>query len=55
MYWHGIDLEWAYSDLLNQIIRKTTCVHRARYVLHDAIVFLHYHNTLVGKKSSKLI
>ncbi|MEQ1766654.1 MAG: RNA polymerase sigma factor [Methylotenera sp.] len=36
--WQGIDLNWAYADLLSHITRQTSCVHRARDVLHDAIV-----------------
>lgn len=36
--WYGIDLRWAYADLLGGIYRRTGCVHRAYDVLHDALV-----------------
>jgi RNA polymerase sigma factor (sigma-70 family) len=35
--WRGIDLGWAYS-LLPAIARRTTCVERARDVLHEALL-----------------
>jgi RNA polymerase sigma-70 factor (ECF subfamily) len=38
--WHGVDLRWAYADLLRAIQRKTGCVHRACDVLHDSLVRL---------------
>jgi RNA polymerase sigma factor (sigma-70 family) len=37
-YWYGIDLHWAYSDLLRQIYRKTICQQSALDVLHNALV-----------------
>lgn len=37
--WCGIDLKWAYSDVLRRIGRRTACIHRARDILHDALVF----------------
>ena len=36
--WLGLDLGWAYRDLLPAIWRSTRCVHRAQDVLHDAFV-----------------
>jgi len=36
--WHGIDLGWAYSDLLPNIYRKTSCRQFAYDVLHDSLV-----------------
>ncbi|MBV2159270.1 RNA polymerase sigma factor [Achromobacter denitrificans] len=36
--WHGVDLRWAYADLLGGIQRRTGCVHRAHDVLHDSLV-----------------
>jgi RNA polymerase sigma factor (sigma-70 family) len=38
MVWFGIDLQWAYSDLLPNIYRQTYCKHHARDILHDALV-----------------
>lgn len=38
MNWQGIDLHWAYSDLLLSLSRKTRCVQRAYDVLHDALL-----------------
>lgn len=38
--WHGVDLRWAYADLLGGIKRRTGCVHRASDVLHDALIRL---------------
>jgi RNA polymerase sigma factor (sigma-70 family) len=38
MYWHGIDLKWAYSELLPSIYRQTFCIHVAYDVLHDALI-----------------
>lgn len=37
--WCGIDLNWAYSDVLRRIGRRTACIHRAKDILHDALVF----------------
>ncbi|MGZ8252631.1 MAG: sigma-70 family RNA polymerase sigma factor [Methylophilaceae bacterium] len=36
--WHGVDLGWAYSDLLPTIYRKTSCRQFAFDVLHDSLV-----------------
>lgn len=36
--WQGIDLGWAYSDLLISLSRRTRCVQRAYDVLHDALL-----------------
>ncbi|MEJ0035764.1 MAG: RNA polymerase sigma factor [Gammaproteobacteria bacterium] len=36
--WHGIDLRWAYVDLLRGIRRRVGCPERAQDVLHDALV-----------------
>jgi len=36
--WCGLDLRWAYADLLPGISRRTNCVHRAYDVLHDALL-----------------
>lgn len=36
--WHGVDLHWAYGELLSGIRRRTRCAHRAFDVLHDALV-----------------
>lgn len=36
--WHGVDLRWAYADLLGGIQRRTGCIHRARDILHDSLV-----------------
>src|SRR5690606_33376905 len=38
MHWHGIDLHWAYADLLPGIYRKTHCRHHAFDILHEALV-----------------
>ena len=38
--WQGLDLRWAYRDLLPGIRKHTQCVHAAHDVLHDA--FLRY-------------
>jgi RNA polymerase sigma-70 factor (ECF subfamily) len=40
MIWHGIDLNWAYADLLSGIRRQTGCRHRACDILHDALIRL---------------
>jgi RNA polymerase sigma factor (sigma-70 family) len=37
--WCGIDLKWAYTDVLRRIGRRTACVQRAKDILHDALVF----------------
>lgn len=36
--WNGISLDWVYSDLLSHIRYKVTCPHRAKDVLHDALI-----------------
>lgn len=46
-HWHGVDLRWAYTDLLRGIHRRTGCMHRAYDVLHDALVRL----ALVGGRT----
>lgn len=38
MNWQGIDLRWAYNDLLLSLSRQTRCVQRAYDVLHDALL-----------------
>ncbi|BCM24522.1 RNA polymerase sigma factor [Methyloradius palustris] len=38
MQWHGVDLRWAYSDLLPNIYRQTLCKQNALDILHDALV-----------------
>lgn len=38
MNWLGIDLRWAYGDLLLSLSRQTRCVQRAYDVLHDALL-----------------
>lgn len=38
MVWNGIDLRWAYADLLPSIVRQTYCKHSAYDILHDALV-----------------
>ncbi|CAG0996537.1 putative RNA polymerase sigma factor FecI [Methylophilaceae bacterium] len=38
MIWYGLDLRWAYADLLPGIYRHTHCVHTAYDVLHDALL-----------------
>ncbi len=38
MFWHGINLHWAYSTLLPSIKRKTLCSHAAKDILHDGFL-----------------
>lgn len=38
MNWNGINLRWAYTDLLLSLSRQTRCVHDAYDILHDAFV-----------------
>jgi RNA polymerase sigma-70 factor (ECF subfamily) len=38
MEWNGINLRWAYTDLLLSLGRKTQCIQRAQDVLHDAFI-----------------
>lgn len=38
MNWHGIDLRWAYTELLLSLGRRTRCAQRAQDVLHDAFL-----------------
>lgn len=38
MLWYGVDLRWAYVELLPSIYRNTQCMHFAHDVLHDALL-----------------
>ncbi len=38
MTWYGIDLNWAYVDLLGGIRRRTGCLQRAYDVLHESLI-----------------
>lgn len=38
MEWYGINLQWAYSELLSRIYRHTICKQGALDILHDALV-----------------
>jgi RNA polymerase sigma factor (sigma-70 family) len=38
MIWYGLDLRWAYADVLPSIYRQTRCLHTSYDVLHDALV-----------------
>ena len=38
MNWFGIDLRWAYGNLLPKIFQQTRCHHSAYDVLHDALL-----------------
>jgi RNA polymerase sigma-70 factor (ECF subfamily) len=38
MNWNGINLRWAYTDLLLSLSRQTRCVHGAYDILHDAFI-----------------
>jgi len=38
MEWYGINLRWAYSELLPGIYRQTVCKQSALDILHDALV-----------------
>lgn len=38
LYWHGIDLRWAYTNMLPSIHRRSSHVHQAYDILHDALV-----------------
>lgn len=38
MNWLGLDLRWAYADLLPGIYRQTHCTHLAQDILHDAFL-----------------
>lgn len=38
--WNGVDLNWAYTDLLPSIHNRTKCLQRAEDVLHDALLRL---------------
>lgn len=38
MNWFGIDLSWAYGNLLPMIFQQTRCHHYAYDVLHDALL-----------------
>lgn len=39
LVWGGINLEWAYTDVLRRIGRRTSCVQRAKDILHDALIY----------------
>lgn len=36
--WAGLDLRWAYSDLLRNIYARTRCIQTAYDVLHDSML-----------------
>lgn len=36
--WHGINLKWAYCELLPAIYRDIRCRHKAHDILHDALL-----------------
>lgn len=38
LMWNGINLAWAYHDLLPSIFRRIHCKHLAFDVLHDALI-----------------
>ncbi|MGP1716082.1 MAG: RNA polymerase sigma factor [Methylophilus sp.] len=38
MMWGGINLQWAYTDLLGYIRFKVSCPHVAKDILHDAFI-----------------
>ncbi|WP_020182737.1 sigma-70 family RNA polymerase sigma factor [Methylotenera sp. 1P/1] len=38
LMWNGINLTWAYHDLLPSIFRRIHCKHLAFDILHDALV-----------------
>lgn len=38
MQWHGVDLRWAYADLLPNIYRQTVCKQSALDILHESLV-----------------
>lgn len=38
LMWNGINLTWAYHDLLPSIFRRIHCKHLAFDVLHDALI-----------------
>jgi RNA polymerase sigma-70 factor (ECF subfamily) len=38
MEWYGINLQWAYSELLSRIYRHCICKQGALDILHDALV-----------------
>lgn len=38
MHWYGIDLKWAYSDMLRNIYRHTYCKQAALDILHDSLI-----------------
>lgn len=37
-FWHNLNLEWVYTDLLRKIYAQTNNFHLANDLLHDAIV-----------------
>lgn len=38
MDWYGIDLRWAYANLLPAICQQTKSIHLAQDILHDALL-----------------
>lgn len=38
MFWHGIDLRWAYANMLPSISRRSHNIHHAYDILHDALI-----------------
>ncbi|GHD69984.1 sigma-70 family RNA polymerase sigma factor [Jeongeupia chitinilytica] len=38
MHWYGLDLRWAYAELLPGLRRQTGCLHHAWDILHDALL-----------------
>ena len=38
MEWYGINLQWAYSELLSRIYRHTVCKQGALDILHDDLI-----------------
>lgn len=38
MEWKGVNLHWAYSELLLSLARRTQCMQRAYDALHDAFI-----------------
>ncbi|WP_144370602.1 RNA polymerase sigma factor [Vogesella urethralis] len=38
LHWFGIDLRWAYAELLSALRRQCGCPQRAKDVLHDALL-----------------
>lgn len=38
LFWFGIDLRWAYAELLSALRRQCGCPQRAKDALHDALL-----------------